>query len=217
MIDLHTHSFFSDGELIPSELVRRAYVRGYKAIAITDHVDCSNVDIVVPKIVAFAIKSKNDFSIGIIPGAEITHVPPSMIKEAVLRARELGAKLVVVHGETLVEPVSEGTNRAGIEAGVDVLAHPGLITRDDVILASQRGVALEITSRKGHCLSNGHVAKIAKDIGANLVINTDTHSPTDLISIDFARSVLAGAGLNSKDIDKILENSEEIVKKTIGG
>ena len=37
MIDLHTHSFFSDGVLSPSELIRRAVVKGYKAIAITDH------------------------------------------------------------------------------------------------------------------------------------------------------------------------------------
>ncbi|MGZ3608297.1 MAG: histidinol phosphate phosphatase domain-containing protein, partial [Syntrophales bacterium] len=27
MIDLHTHSIFSDGELIPSELARRAKVK----------------------------------------------------------------------------------------------------------------------------------------------------------------------------------------------
>jgi len=37
MIDLHTHSLFSDGELIPSELVSRAAAAGYRAIAITDH------------------------------------------------------------------------------------------------------------------------------------------------------------------------------------
>ncbi len=44
MIDLHTHSSFSDGELIPSELVRRAFVLGYTAIAITDHVDYTNIE-----------------------------------------------------------------------------------------------------------------------------------------------------------------------------
>ncbi len=45
MIDLHTHSLFSDGELIPSELVRRAVMHGYRAIAITDHADFTNVEL----------------------------------------------------------------------------------------------------------------------------------------------------------------------------
>lgn len=217
MIDLHTHTFFSDGELIPSELVRRAYIKGYKAIAITDHVDCSNLDLVVPRIVEFAKKSKDEFNIDIIAGAEITHVPPSMIKLAVQKAREMGAHIVVVHGETLVEPVIKDTNKAGIEAGADILAHPGLITKDDVILALKNEVALEITARKGHSLTNGHVARLAKDIGAKMVINTDAHSPSDLISLDFARLVLKGAGLNNKDIDKIIEDTENFVKKTLGG
>ncbi|MCX8028075.1 MAG: histidinol phosphate phosphatase domain-containing protein [Thermodesulfovibrionales bacterium] len=217
MIDLHTHSLFSDGELVPSELVRRAYIKGYKAIAITDHVDCSNLDFVVPRICDFALKSQGEFPTDIIPGAEITHVPPAMIGGAVQRARELGAKIVVVHGQTPVEPVIEGTNRAGIESGADILAHPGLISKEEVILAAQKGVALEITARKGHCLTNGHVARLAKDIGAMLVINTDAHSPSDLIDIDFARVVLLGAGLNSKDIDTIMLNTEAIVKKTLGG
>ena len=51
MIDLHTHSLFSDGELLPSELIRRAYITGYTALAITDHVDSSNIDFVIPRIV----------------------------------------------------------------------------------------------------------------------------------------------------------------------
>ncbi len=51
MIDLHTHSIFSDGELIPAELAQRAAARGCRAIAITDHVDHSNMDFIVPRIV----------------------------------------------------------------------------------------------------------------------------------------------------------------------
>jgi len=37
MIDLHTHTFLSDGELGPAELVRRAENAGYRAIGISDH------------------------------------------------------------------------------------------------------------------------------------------------------------------------------------
>ncbi|MEO0250245.1 MAG: PHP domain-containing protein, partial [candidate division WOR-3 bacterium] len=44
MIDLHTHTFFSDGELVPSELAHRAFEKGYKVIGITDHADASNME-----------------------------------------------------------------------------------------------------------------------------------------------------------------------------
>ncbi|HEY3347739.1 MAG TPA: PHP domain-containing protein, partial [Nitrospirota bacterium] len=47
MIDLHTHTLFSDGVLIPAELVRRAEVKGYEAIGLTDHADSSNIDFIV--------------------------------------------------------------------------------------------------------------------------------------------------------------------------
>ena len=168
MIDLHTHSLFSDGELLPAELIQRASVIGYKAIAITDHVDQSNIDIVIPRIVK-ALKALKDFvSIIVIPGAEITHVPPALIPSMVKEARQLGAKIVVVHGETIAEPVAEGTNRAAIEAGADIVSHPGIISTEDLLLAKEKGVALEITSRKGHSLSNGHVPKEAIKFGVPL-------------------------------------------------
>ena len=51
MIDLHTHTLFSDGELLPAELIRRAEEIGYEAIALTDHADSSNLDWIVPRIV----------------------------------------------------------------------------------------------------------------------------------------------------------------------
>ncbi|MBU2567479.1 MAG: PHP domain-containing protein, partial [Elusimicrobia bacterium] len=44
MIDLHTHTLFSDGELLPSELVYRAKVNGYSAICLADHADISIMD-----------------------------------------------------------------------------------------------------------------------------------------------------------------------------
>jgi len=213
MIDLHTHSLFSDGVLLPSELARRAYSAGYKALSITDHVDSSNIDFVVPRVVE-AINDIAQYSdITLIPGAEVTHVPPQLIGKLVTKARELGAKIVIVHGETVVEPVIKGTNRAAIDAGADILAHPGLISKEDVIGAKQKGVAIEITSRKGHCLSNGHVAKIAMEVGADLIINTDSHIPEDLITVDWARVVLRSAGIPEDVTEKIFKNSQKLVEK----
>ncbi len=215
MIDLHTHSLFSDGELLPAELIQRAAVIGYKAIAITDHVDQSNIDIVIPGVVK-ALKALKEFiSINAIPGAEITHVPPALIPSLVKEARQLGARIVVVHGETIAEPVAQGTNKAAIEAGADILAHPGIISTEDLLFAKDKGVALEITSRKGHSLSNGHVAKESIKFGVSLIINTDTHSPADLITAETARKILLAAGIDENRIESIFGNSKAIVEKAL--
>lgn len=215
MIDLHTHTVLSDGELLPFELVRRALVKGYRAIAITDHVDSSNIGHCVPKIVSAASKLKGIMPIDVVPGAEITHCPPELIKELVKEARSLGARLVVVHGETIAEPVAEGTNRAAIEAGADILAHPGIISTEDLLFAKEKGVALEITARKGHSLTNGYVAQAAMRFGVPVVINTDAHSPSDLISREFAVKILLGAGIEAGRVEAVFETSASLVEKAL--
>ncbi len=211
MIDLHTHSIFSDGTMIPAELTRRAQEKGYKGLAITDHADRSNLDFIVPRVVAFCeeVPRRDDFSV--IPGIELTHVRVELIVPLTRQARALGARLVVVHGETLVEPVRPGTNRAALEAGVDILAHPGLISEEDVILAKERGIFLEITARRGHSITNGHVARLAKKAGASLLLNTDTHDPQDLIDDMFARQVALGSGLEEDDWQSMCANAESLL------
>ncbi len=207
MIDLHTHSIFSDGALIPSELVRRAEFAGLKGIGITDHGDSSNIDFIIPRIVAVAEELNRVVNIKVIPGIEITHVPPSLIAENARRARSLGAKIIIVHGETIAEPVAPGTNSAALEADIDILAHPGLITEEEVLKAKERGIFLEISARKGHSLTNGHVGKLALKTGAKLVINTDTHDPDNLIDINMAKQIVCGAGLTEKDFEIMQKNA----------
>ncbi|MCG6551698.1 MAG: histidinol phosphate phosphatase domain-containing protein [Candidatus Magnetominusculus sp. LBB02] len=213
MIDLHTHTFFSDGQLVPSELVQRAHAAGYSAIALTDHTDSSNIEFIVPNIVKVANDLNRSGNIRVIPGVELTHVPPDMIGSLTELARRLGAKLIVVHGETIVEPVPAGTNRAAIEAGVDILAHPGLISDADCRLLHNRGVTLEITARKGHSLTNGHVAACALKFDVPMVINTDTHCPDDLITVDMALKVLQGAGIPNGKTDDVFRQSQAIVNR----
>jgi len=207
MIDLHTHTLFSDGVLIPSELARRAEHIGLRVIGMTDHGDSSNMDFIIPRLVDVADQLNRTMSITVVPGIEITHVPPSLIAETCARARALGARIVIVHGETLVEPVAPGTNRAAIEAGVDVLAHPGLITEEDVIAAGQNKVLLEISARPGHAFANGHVALLAKKHGVGLVLNTDSHGPSDLKDRESARRIARGAGLTDQDFEQMQKNA----------
>ena len=212
MISLHNHTIFSDGELLPSELARRCEANGYRYLAITDHCDSSNI----AEIVTCVSKAVEDFNrsskLKVLAGVEITHVDPSIIGALTRQARQLGAKIVVVHGETIVEPVKKGTNLAAIEAGADILAHPGFITKKEVELAKTKGVYLEITTRKGHSLTNGHVAKLALECGAPMILNTDAHTPTDLVNREFGLSVARGAGLTAAQAEKLLENSMKLAK-----
>jgi histidinol phosphatase-like PHP family hydrolase len=213
MIDLHTHSFFSDGELVPSELAQRARAAGYRTIAVTDHADHSNIDFIIPRIVSVSGIITAKGHIQVLPGLELTHVDPSDIAPLVSEARKLGAKIVIVHGETLTEPVPPGTNLAAIQAGADILAHPGLITEEEGRLAASRGVFLEITTRRGHSFSNGHVAAVARKCSAGLVLNNDAHAPGDFVGRQMATNIARGAGLSGEEITVMFNNSQQLIQR----
>ncbi len=216
LISLHTHSIFSDGELLPSELARRCEREGYRYLAITDHADSSNIEDII-KNVTRAVEDFNRTSkLKVLPGVEITHVDPTLIAGLTSKARTLGAKVVVVHGETITEPVKKGTNLAAIQARVDILAHPGLISKSEMELAKKNNVLIEITTRKGHSLTNGHVAQLALECGTPMVLNTDAHTPSDIISRAFGMKVALGAGLSKKQAESLLKNSEKFAKRNFG-
>lgn len=213
MIDLHTHSLFSDGELVPAEHLRRVEILGYSAIAITDHADSSNLDFIIPRIVKAAADLNRYSPALLLPGIELTHVPPEMIARLISEARGLGARVIVGHGETVAEPVRPGTNRASLEAGVDILAHPGFITREDAELAARKGIFLELSGRKGHSLTNGHVAAIARQTGAPLAVNADAHGPGDFLTAKQAETVALGAGLSAEEYARVRADMAAFVKK----
>ena len=204
MYDLHTHTILSDGEMLPIELIRRMAVAGYTTVAITDHVDASNAESVLSALVKVR-ESAQLFGVKLLCGVEITHVPPAQITGLARSAKSAGADIVVVHGETPVEPVAEGTNQAACTCKyVNVLAHPGLITLKDAEEAAKNGIALEITSRGGHNRTNGHVVHIAKEAGCQLVVDSDTHAPHDIMDKRAKNLVARGAGLSEKECKQVL-------------
>lgn len=215
MIDLHTHTFLSDGRLSAAELVRRAEQAGYRAIGITDHADASNLEELVSAVVRFARETQPYLKIRVVPGVELTHVPPGQVAALVRRARQLGARLVVMHGETVCEPVARGSNRAGIEAGVDILAHPGLISEEEVRLAVECGVTLEVSGRFSHGLGNGRLVALAREAGAQLAINSDAHAPADIMTPDWREKVAFGSGLTAEELERINKSMVALVERLV--
>ncbi len=209
MYDLHTHTFLSDGELGPEELLRRAETRGVRGLAITDHVDTITLSRTLRTYTRQWDHLLEGSPIPVVLGCELTHVTPDSIPALARQAREEGAQLVVVHGESPVEPVREGTNRAaaGCEF-VDILAHPGTIDPEVAERAVDNDVVLELSGRDGHSFTNGHVAQVAREVGAELVFSTDAHAPGDLMDESTAHRTIAGTGIDRPGT--VLDRTEEL-------
>ena len=218
MHDFHTHTFLSDGVLSPIELIRRAIVVGYQTMAITDHVGPGNLEYVLSTLKKDCEMAEKRWDIKVFTGVEITHTPIEDIDLLAKEARALGAQVVNVHGETIMEPVISGTNLAAVSSQyVDILAHPGLITLDEAYLAAENGVFLEISGRKGHGLANGHVARIARESGATLILDFDAHEPDDLMTQEYAEKVATGSGLNEEEKETVLGQSPLTLIQRVSG
>ena len=213
LYNLHCHTLLSDGDLLPSEVAARFSVLGYRVIALTDHADYSNIKAVLNQTMEFCKRWPKDSKIKILPGVELTHLPLKQFKPLAGFARKQGARVIIGHGETPVEPVTEGTNRSALLADIDILAHPGLITEEDARLARKRNVFLEITARSGHANTNNHVVGMAKLAGADLIVNIDSHTPQDIILPEELSRIAERAGLSKEDMYKVNQKVSDFIKR----
>jgi len=214
--DFHTHTSLSDGDLSPMELIRRALVNNYRAIALTDHAASGSLTRIIAEVNEVCTLAQSYWDILALPGIELTHVPPPAIAETAKRAKELGALIVIVHGETIAESVEKGTNLAALHSPhVDILAHPGLLSLEEAQLAAANGIFLEISARKGHCLTNGHVASLAQKTGAKLILGSDTHDEQDLLTVPLADAITHGAGLDDAVCHQVLSVNPQALLKNL--
>jgi histidinol phosphatase-like PHP family hydrolase len=198
--------------LLPSEIAVRYLAKGYKAVAITDHADYSNIKTTIEAILNFTRHWPKDAKINVLPGIELTHLPLEQFEPLAKYARCQGIKVIVGHGETLAEPVIKGTNLAAIKADIDILAHPGLITDKEAELAKEKGIFLEITARQGHRDTNTHVVEQALKYKVKLILNSDSHQPQDILEPAQLKKIALNVGLSEKDITRIYRDTEAFIK-----
>lgn len=209
--DFHTHTTLSDGSLSPMELIRRACVAGYQAVGLADHGSLGSLPRFAQELAQDCALARDRWGIMALPGVELTHVPAAAVAEVARAAKEAGLWLVIVHGETISEPVEEGTNLAAVSCGdVDILAHPGLITLEEAELAARNGVFLELSAKPAHTAANGHVAKMARQAGAKLIVNSDNHD-VDFLSEEQARRIVLAAGVEEEDVEEVLRTNPQLL------
>ncbi len=213
--DFHTHTFLSDGENSPIELIRFAVARGYSYIALTDHVSYSNIDFIISSLKKDCELAEKFWNIKAIPGVELTNVPAKSIEEMAKESKRLGARIVVVHGETIVESVEPGTNLEAIRSKyVDILAHPGFLKLEEAKLAAENDIFIEISSRAGHSLTNGVVASVGREAGVKFLINSDAHVHEDLFISDKQRKIGLASGLKESEVAEIFDkNIGEVIHR----
>jgi len=216
--DFHTHTFYSDGELSPIELIHRACEKGYATIGITDHLAVGSLRRVIKEVSEDCALAGKYWNITVVPGVELTHLPCEAISDVAQQAKEFGALLVIVHGETSAEPVPKGTNLAAVRSQyVDILAHPGEITDEEAALAAQNNIFVELSGRRGHSRTNTHVASVCQKMGAKLLVNSDAHNEDDLLTPELTREILKKAGVNERNHTQILEANPLLLLERLNG
>lgn len=214
--DFHSHTFLTDGSTSATDMWHNALAKGHRALAVTDHLYGEDPGPMMARLLQEQ-KAFETEGITTLVGVELSMISPRRIADHAKAARKAGAEIVIVHGETPMEPVPAGTNRAAIMSNaIDVLAHPGFLTEEDAELAKAHEVALELTPRRGHSWGNGVVAKTALATGADLVVDSDAHDPEQLIRYEQARKVALGAGVPVSHVQRVLSESPLKLLKRCG-
>ncbi|HTT72824.1 MAG TPA: histidinol phosphate phosphatase domain-containing protein [Thermoplasmata archaeon] len=213
--DFHAHSYLTDGSTSPTDMWNEAVALEHRALALTDHLSLEDPKPLLDRLFAESRAWDGEAFVPVV-GVELTKVPPRRIADAARAARRAGAQIVLVHGETIMEHVPAGTNRAALESGaVDILAHPGLLDPKDAELARANSVVLEISARLGHGLCNGRVVRLALAAGAELVVDSDAHDPGQIVPAERARRIALGAGVPDDRLERVLSETPSALLKRL--
>ncbi len=225
--DLHIHSTASGHAYSTlKEIVKAAAEKQLQMIAITDHgpsmpgaphaYHFGNLHVLPPKICGVEVLKGIEANIVDYEGN--IDLPANYYERMDIILA--GFHAVCYPGGTV-----EQNTRAMIKAiqnpHIDVIVHPGNpeypINEHEVIEAAVRySTLIEINnssltvSRKGSCKNCRHIAQLAKELGAKVVISSDAHIENDVGNFSTSLEIVQEAGLTEKDIvnsslDKIRE------------
>lgn len=217
--DFHLHSDWSDGAHPIEEVVKAAKQRGYDYMLLTDHSQSLKVaggltpkELMEQRVILDRLNAKMK-PFRVLLGTEMEILPDGRLDypDAVL------AKLDLVVGavhSAFKQPRAVMTKRiltAIRSPYVNILAHPTGrlwgerepydVDLDEVArVAAQTGTALEMNAYTKRMDLNDAQAKRAHELGAMLVISTDSHVLTQLAAIELGVSLARRAWLTPKDV-----------------
>lgn len=142
MIDLHTHSTFSDGTDTPRELVRNAEKAGLSAIALTDHNSVDGLD--------EFLKAGEESAVRCIPGSEFS---------TDYHGTELHIVALFLPKESYdkVRQITEQFHKRKIQSNIDLI--------ERLHSAGYDITYEEVLARAGHYMNRAHIAAVLLEKG----------------------------------------------------
>lgn len=229
--DLHVHSDWSDGHNTIEEMAQAAKSRGYKYVCICDHSKSLAV--------AHGVKEENFLkrldeireadrkikNIKVLAGSEVDIGSDGNLDYPKKLLKELDIVIASVHSG-FHQPRGKITKRIvkAMESGlVDIIAHPTgrllgerepyEVDLEEVFkIAKKTNTMLEINAYPRRMDLNDINAKIAKETGVKLIMNTDSHNVTHFDWLKFGIAVARRAWLEAEDVantyplEKFLKN-----------
>jgi len=216
--DLHSHTTASDGKNTIEEMAQEAKKRGYEYLAITDHSQSLGITnglnpVRLREQIRAVREASDKFGIHLLTGSEVEIKSDGSMDYPDELLAELDFVIASVHSR-FNQPRDEMTARivsAIRNPNVDMIGHPtGRMINErepyDVDMealikaAAETDTAMEINSNPNRLDLNDVHARMAKDAGVKLFINTDAHSTKYFDLLQFGITVARRAWIEPRDV-----------------
>ncbi|GAB6139254.1 DNA polymerase/3'-5' exonuclease PolX [Halanaerobaculum tunisiense] len=229
--DLHLHSQWSDGNYSIADMARACQEKGYQYLAITDHTQALTVanglDYNRLQEQWATIDRVNDeLEIEILKGAEVDILADELDYRDHILA-ELDIVIASIHHQfdSSQQEMMQRLFIALEHPEVDILGHPtgrlvmgrsayNINFEQLVTKAVATNTILEINSAPQRLDLGAQQVKIAQQLGANFVINTDAHRTKQLTNLEYGVDLARKGWLEAEDVINTLELEElkEVLK-----
>jgi len=231
--DIHSHTKWSDGRATMLEMAQGAAALGYRYLGITDHspritvVHGLDAERLVAQSREMAEVQKQVEGVTLLQGIEVDILEDGSLDlpDAVLEILDI--VIASPHVKLRQEPaaMTERMMRAVSHPHVDVIGHPtgrrpgsreGATYDFEAVFkeAARNGVVLEIDCDPARMDLSPEMARMARDLGCNFVVDADAHAPAEFAYVPMGFWMARRAGipreriLNFRPLDELTMSLE---------